>query len=158
MVYELLLFLHLGGVLALATGVGTSLACKSMAVRVGSPSAVLALLRTASVSVHKVAMPGSFVLLGAGIGLVLASHGAYEFHEPWILGAIALWIASAWVGVRMHAPRSRVARELAQELVDRGEVVTGRLRSAIRDGRPASVLDTVLLVGMVVLMVFKPGQ
>ncbi len=155
---DLLLFAHLGGLLALTAGVGTSLACKSMAMRVGSPWAVLALLRTASVAVHRCAMPGSLVLLAAGVGLVLVSHGAYRFHEPWIVGAILLWIASAFVGVRLHAPRSRAARELATQLAERGEPVTGRLRAIIRDGRPASVLDTLLLVGMVALMVFKPGQ
>jgi len=157
-VYELLLFVHLTGVLMLAAGVGASLACKSMAMRVGSPAAVLALLGTARGAVHRCAMPGSIVLLIAGVGLVLASNDVYELHEPWILGAIALWIASAFVGVRMHAPRSRAARDLATELHERGEPVTARLRAHIRDGRPASLLDTALLVGMVAVMVFKPGH
>ncbi len=156
--YELLLFIHLGGVLALTAGVGASLACKSMAMRVGSPAAVLALLETARSAVKRLAMPGSVVLLAAGVGLVLDSNGVYELHEPWILGAIALWIASGFVGVRMHAPRSRAARELAVALDERGEPVTGRLRALIREGRPASLLDTALLVGMVALMVFKPGH
>lgn len=155
--FELMLFLHLGGVLALAAGVGASLACKSMSLRVDSPAAVLALLGTAGMAVHRCAMPGSIFLLVAGVGLVHASNGAYELHEPWIIGAIVLWVASAFVGVRMHAPRSREARALATDLEQRGELVTKELRAVIRAGWPASLLDTALLVGMVALMVFKPG-
>lgn len=153
---EALLFLHLGGALALAAGVGTSLACKSMAMRVGSPHAVLALLECASTAVKRVAMPASLVLLGAGVGLVAVSNGGYRIHEPWIIGAIVLWTASAVVGVKLHAPRSRAARELARTLIEHDERVTGRLRAIVREGRPASILDTALLVGMVALMVFKP--
>ena len=129
--YELLLFLHLIGVLALTAGVGASLACKSMSVRVDSPTAVLALLGTARAAVHRCAMPGSIVLLFAGVGLVLESNGVYELHEPWIVGAVVLWIGSAIVGVRMHAPRSRAARALAADLHRRDELVAERLLSLI---------------------------
>jgi hypothetical protein len=78
--------------------------------------------------------------------------------EPWILGAFALWFGSAIVGIRLHAPRSRQARALAAELAASDAPITGRLRSLVRGGLPASLLDTALLAGMVALMVFKPGS
>ncbi len=155
--YELFLFTHLVGLLTLTAGVGASLACKLAAGRAGSGAAVLALLTTAKVAVQRCAMPGSFLLLASGIGLVANSHGAWSMAEPWILGAIALWCASAVIGIRLHAPRSRLARELASELAAVNAPVTGRLRALVRDGMPASLLDTALLAAMVALMVFKPG-
>jgi Predicted integral membrane protein (DUF2269) len=154
---ELFLFAHLTGLLALTAGVGASLACKLAAGRTGSAAAVLALLTTANGAVRRCAMPGSFLLLASGIGLVASSHGAWSMTEPWILGAIVLWFASAFVGIRLHAPRSRRARELAIELAVRRAPVTGQLRALVRDGMPASILDTALLGAMVALMVFKPG-
>jgi hypothetical protein len=155
--YELLLFAHLAGLMLLVGGVGTSLACKVRAGREGSAAAVLALLETARVAVSRVAMPGSLVLIGAGVGLVAQSNGAWSITEPWIAGAMLLWVLSALVGVRLHAPRSREARALARELAAEGLPVTGRLRAVVRGGRAASGLDVALLVGMVALMVFKPG-
>ena len=155
--YELLLFAHLAGLLLLVAGVGASIACKARAAREGSAAAVLALLETARASVSRIAMPGSLLLLAAGVGLVARSGGAWSYGEPWIVGAVALWLASAVVGVRLHAPRSRMARELAAELAAAGQPVTGRLRVAVRGGRAASALDVALLAGMVALMVFKPG-
>lgn len=155
--YETFLFLHLGGLLLLTAGVGASLACKLAAGRAGSGAAVLALLQTANVAVRRCGMPGSFLLLASGIGLVGASKGAWSMAEPWIGGAVALWVASAVVGIKLHGPRSREARALAAELAEAGAPVTGRLRALVRGGLPASLLDTALLAGMVALMVFKPG-
>lgn len=155
--YELLLLVHLGGLLLLVGGVGASIACKARAGREGSAAAIVALLETARVAVMRVAMPASFLLLVAGVGLVAASHGAYSLTEPWIVGAVALWIASAIVGARLHAPRTREALELARELAASDARVTGRLRAVIRGGRAASLLDVALLAGMVALMVVKPG-
>ncbi|MCW2920790.1 MAG: putative integral rane protein [Thermoleophilia bacterium] len=155
---EVLLFAHLAGLLALTAGVGASLACKLAAARAGSAAAVLALLTTANGAVRRCAMPGSFLLLASGIGLVAVSHGAWSMTEPWILGAIALWFASAVVGIRLHAPRSRLARELTADLAATDAPVSGRVRSLVRGGLPASLLDTALLAAMVALMVFKPGS
>jgi hypothetical protein len=156
-VREAFLFLHLTGLLALTGGVGASLACKLAAGRTGSAAAMLALLGTAQAAVRRCALPGSFLLLASGAGLVGVSNGAWSMGEPWIVGAVVLWVASAIVGARLHAPRSRAARELAAELAAADSPVTGRLRAIVRGGLPASLLDTALLAGMVALMVFKPG-
>ena len=155
---EVFLFVHLAGLLTLTAGVGASLACKLAAGRAGSAAAVVVLLATAGGAVRRCALPGSFLLLASGIGLVAVSHGAWSMADPWILGAIALWFASAFVGIRLHAPRSRLVRELASELAATGEPVSGRVRALIREGLPASLLDTALLGAMVALMVFKPGS
>lgn len=155
---EVFLFVHLGGLLTLTAGVGASLACKLAAGRADSPDAVLTLLATARGAVQRCALPGSFLLLASGIGLVAVSQGAWSMADPWVLGAIALWCGSAFIGVRLHAPRSRRARELAGELAATGATVSTQLREVVRGGMPASLLDTALLGGMVALMVFKPGS
>lgn len=156
--WGLLLFLHVGGVLLLTAGVGASLACKSMALRVKSPHAVLALLAAARRATKYCMMPGSILLLASGAALVVKSDGAYEFHELWITGAVLLWIASSVVGVVLHAPRAKAANLHANELADSGRDTDDELRGIIRRGIPASALDTLLLLGMVALMIFKPGS
>lgn len=155
---EAFLFAHLAGLLALTAGVGASLACKLAAGRTGSAAAVLALLETAHGAVRRCALPGSFLLLASGIGLVAASHDAWSMTEPWIVGAFALWCGSAVVGIRLHAPRSRRTRALAADLAATGAPVTGHLRALVRGGMPATMLDSALLAAMVALMVFKPGS
>lgn len=141
----------------LVAGVGASIACKAAALRSSSPQVVHELLQTAMRSVRAVSMPGSFVLLASGLGLVHASNGWYSLTEPWIIGAIMAWLASAAVGMWLHAPRGRAARQLAGSLAADGAVVSDALVELIRGGRLATALDTALLALMVTLMVFKPG-
>lgn len=156
--HDLLLFIHLGGLLALTAGVGASLACKVAAARTDSPAALLALMSTAHGAVRRCALPGSLLLLASGAGLVATSRGAWTMGEPWVVAALAMWAASAVVGIRLHAPRSRVVREQATELRDLGQPVPEQLRAVVRGGMPASLLDTALLAAMVAVMVFKPGS
>lgn len=153
-----MLFAHISGVLILTAGVGASIACKIMATKTTSPSTALTLLTTASVSVRYCSTPGSFLLIITGVGLVHATNGAYPLSSPWIAYAVAMWIASAFVGIFMHAPRSKAVRKLASELIDKNSDVTDELRTMIRKGTPASLIDTALLIGMVAVMIFKPGQ
>jgi len=152
-----LLLLHLMGMMLLVAGVGASIACKAAAARSSSPRVAHELLQTATRSIRMLSMPGSFLLLFAGLWLVHASHGWYSMTDPWIVGAIAAWIASAVVGIRLHAPRSRNSRRVALTLEAAGATTTGELGDLIRGGRFASALDVALLLLMVTLMVFKPG-
>ncbi|MCB0878673.1 MAG: DUF2269 family protein [Thermoleophilia bacterium] len=152
-----LLLLHLMGMMLLVAGVGASIACKAAALRSSSPQVIHELLRTASRSVRLLSMPGSYLLLLAGLGLVYRSHGWYSMSDAWIVGAIVAWLASAAVGIWLHAPRSRTARALASSLAADGAPASAELRDLIRGGRLASALDFALLLTMVTLMVFKPG-
>ena len=104
------LLLHLIGMMLLVAGVGASIACKAAALRSSSPHVVHELLQIASRSVRLLSMPGSYLLLVTGLWLVQASHGGYSMTDPWIVGAITAWLASAVLGIRLHAPRSRAAR------------------------------------------------
>ncbi len=75
--YETFLFAHLLGLLALTAGVGASLACRLAAGRAGSSTAVLALMTVAATAVRRCALPGSFLLLASGVGLVGSSNGTW---------------------------------------------------------------------------------
>ena len=149
--------MHLMGMMLLVAGVGASVACKAAALRSSSPQAVHDLLQTATRSVHVLSIPGSFLLLFAGFGLVSASHGGYTTTEPWIVGAMGAWLASAAIGMLLHAPRGRAARQLARALADQGAAASDELADLIRGGRLVSALDMAVLLMMVALMVFKPG-
>lgn len=154
---QTLLLLHLTGLMLLVAGVGASIACKAAALRSPSPLVIHELLQTATRSVRVLSMPGSYLLLVTGLWLVQASHGGYSITAPWIVGAIAAWLASAVVGIWLHAPRSRAARQLALALAADGAAASNELGNLIRGGRLASTLDVTLLALMVTLMVFKPG-
>lgn len=153
---EIFLFLHIASVLALAAGVGVSVFCKVAVRGVTDTRAARALLATASGGIRTIGLPASLAMIATGVALVAAYDGAYEYHEPWIVGALVLWLGSAVVGARMHAPRSRAINARLDELEAAGSDVDADLLALVRGGRAASILDTLLLAGMVGFMVFKP--
>jgi hypothetical protein len=78
---------------------------------------------------------GGLGTLVLGIWLAL-DLDQYEFWDGWVLGAIALWVVATGLGVR--------ARIGAEEL----------------DARQATTmhwLRTVAIVGLLILMIWKPG-
>ncbi|MEO6866464.1 MAG: DUF2269 family protein [Gaiellales bacterium] len=153
---ETLLFLHIGSVMVLAAAVGVSVYCKAIAIRTASATAARALLVAAGGAIRLLGLPASLVMILTGALLVQHANGAWRYDEPWIVGAMVLWLASAVVGARMHAPRSRAARAHLDKLETADEPVDDTLRQIVRSGRLASVLDTAFLAGMVAFMVFKP--
>ena len=71
------------------------------------------------------------------LGIWLALHlDEYDFFDGWILGAILLWVVATALGVR--------ARIGAEDLDERRARVMHWLR-------------TVAIVGLLVLMIWKPG-
>lgn len=153
---EAFLFLHITSVLVLAAGVGVSVYCKLAVRGVTEVAAARTLLATAGGAIRAIGMPASFAMIFTGMLLVWNSDGGFEYHEPWIVGALTLWVASALVGVFMHAPRAKRIKAHLATLEAAGKDVDAELQAIVRGGRPASALDTLLLAGMVAFMVFKP--
>lgn len=154
-----LVVVHGAAAVAFLLAVCGSAACKLLARGCDSPARTLRLLVTSGRLVSRVAMPASALLLATGIGLVAGSRGAFSPLDPWIVGALALWAASAVVGVRVHGPRKRSLATMAGDLAERGVTSDPSLRDEAGRLLPVAVtlVDPSLAVGMLWLMVQRPG-
>lgn len=146
--YEVLLFGHILGV---AVWVGGSIMLGFISSRVeksGDAQYRAKFAQSAGV-VGPVIGVSALLVLGTGIGMVLES--AVELSETWVWLGLALFGLSAIVGGLYFAPASNkivAALEGGQiEEADRRAKTFNRV----------SMIDTLLLLVIVALMVFKPG-
>jgi uncharacterized membrane protein len=147
--YEVLLFIH---ILAAMVWVGGSIMLFIVTGRVdrtGDAQFRARFMTTAAV-VGPVIGASSFVVLGAGIWMVL-ERDAIELSQTWIWLALILFGVTAIGGLAYFGPASkRIVAALE----------AGQMEEADRRARTfslASRLDTLLLLVIVGLMVFKPG-
>ncbi|HLA17350.1 MAG TPA: DUF2269 family protein [Candidatus Limnocylindrales bacterium] len=98
----------------------------------------------------RIANPAYIVVLITGIAMVLL--GAYSFETGWIAVSIALYVATALMGILAFAPAIR--RQLAEAEVDpTSEAYT----AAARRSTILGLATTALAVVIVILMVGKPS-
>jgi uncharacterized membrane protein len=128
----------------------------TLAIRAERPSESAFLLRLV-----RVTLPVIFVGVAGTLvfGLWLWHERSYPFGETWIWISLALWVvANALGGIGgRHQERSR---ELAERLAAEGDAPNGELRALLRDprGTAVSYLAGAATVGILVLMIWKPGS
>ena len=155
--YDWLLFLHM---LAAFAMVGSAVVFTILTVvlwNVDRPATAVALFGVARPAGVLVAIGGMGTLI---FGIWLAIYlDAYHPWDGWILGALALWAVAGGAGGRTGkhytAAQKLAERLLAQERRDGSGELAAALRAPL-----ALVLQgvTVLaLVGLLALMVYKPG-
>ena len=148
MTYEVQLFLHILGV---SVWVGGSIMLgfvSSKIERTGDAQYRARFAQSAAV-VGPLIGVSALLVLGTGIGMVLES--AVELSETWVWLGLALFGLSAVVGGAYFGPASN-------KIV--AALESGQLEEADRRAKTfnlVSRLDTLLLVVIVGLMVFKPG-
>jgi hypothetical protein len=113
--------------------------------RIGDPAAILVQV-------------GSVTALLVGIWLAIRLP---EYHpwDLWLIGAYILWIAAGAFGGLSGAAYERI-RKRARELVAEGSLEpSAELREALRttNGRLFHALTSLSILGILVLMIFKPG-
>ena len=153
--YEWLLFLHVLSAFALVAAL-VVLAAAVLGAR-GSErpdgeAAFSALTRPAT-TVFSVA--GLAVLV---LAICLAFEADYGLDEAWIIAAIVLWLIAAGTGERVGRPSGRTRGRAPAPAAGAG--AAGRAPdTAVRERRAALLLAVaaVSVLGMLVLMVFKPG-
>lgn len=155
--YEWLMMIHVtGAFLYLGGGVAAGV-LNLRAWHAERPSEVLLLYRLIS----RVALPaiGIGAVTTLVIGLWLVHHAGYSYGTFWVWAAIVLWVAAGALGSRGGRYQERTSTE-ARRLVDSGDAMTPELRALVRDplGNALSYSSGVLLVLILVLMVWKPGQ
>jgi uncharacterized membrane protein len=106
-------------------------------------------IRTVRMIDSRIANPAYIVLLVTG--LLMVAGGVVSLTEGWILAALALYVATAVIGVALFAPAIR--RQLAEAERD---VTSQSYRAAAARSTAVGIVTTVLVLLIVVLMVTKP--
>jgi uncharacterized membrane protein len=147
--YEVLLFVH---IVAVAVWVGGSIMLAFISSRIERTGDVNYRARFAKSAgiVGPVIGVSAALVLASGIWMVLDSD-AIELSQTWVWLGLALFIVSGVVGAAYFAPASdRIIRALE----------AGQVQEADRRARTFNLVsrfDTLLLLVILGLMVFKPG-
>ena len=112
----------------------------------------------------KVAEIFVYVAAFMGFGLSGMSDKVYPVKAPWVMGSLLLWVV--WVGLWHSVVRPGTRRMLAAErelsaqsgAVDPEDQRVALIEATGRKLMPVYTVLNLLVVGAVVLMVFKPGQ
>lgn len=151
--YELIVFIH---VAAAILWVGGGLYGHIVGVRLASGSndqATAGFVTQVEWSGLRVFTPASLVVLGAGIYMVI-DNDAWEFSQTWVWLSLAIYAGSFLLGAAYLGPTSgKLGKVLAEKGPSDPEYKTmlSRLLTVSR-------VDTLLLLAIVFLMVFKPGS
>jgi uncharacterized membrane protein len=147
--YEVLLFVHILGV---AVWVGGSIMLAFVSARIqgtGDAAFRARFARSAGV-VGPVIGISAALILASGLWMVV-DNDAIELSQLWVWLSLALFLLSGIVGAVYFAPASnRIIEALEQERIEEADRRAGSFNLISR-------LDTLLLVVIVGLMVFKPG-
>jgi uncharacterized membrane protein len=155
--YDWLLVLHVLAAFAMVAAAVLFTALVVALRRAERPSQLVALYRIARPAEALVAV-GSVGTLVFGIWLAIYLD---EYHpwDPWIVGALALWIANGAAGSPV-GKHFRAARDRALERVRAGDdAPDATLEATLSAGRPLllHLVSVAALLGILVLMIFKPG-
>jgi uncharacterized membrane protein len=144
---SLLLLVH---VLAAIVAVGANLTYAIWFRAAGTDQVRLVfVIRTVRMIDSRIANPAYIVLLVTG--LLMVAGGVVSLTAGWILAALALYVATAVIGIAFFAPAIR--RQLAEAERD---VSSESYRAAAVRSTRLGILTTVLVLSIVALMVTKP--
>ena len=149
------MFFHLLGAFSLVAGTIVAGVAFETARRREAPAEIALLLGLSRIGVLLVAL-GTLLVLGFGLWLV--DLGDWGYGAGWVDAAIGLFVAAVVLG-GIGGQRPKRARKLAHRLASEGAPASAELR-ALLDNRAAlavNYLSALLLLGVLLLMVFKPG-
>jgi uncharacterized membrane protein len=91
-----------------------------------------------------------------GVALILVRRWDF-FGTPWLVTAVALYVALTVVAVVAYAPAFRRQSALAARVAEGDQAAEADYREASRRARTFGIVTTVLTLAVVVLMVTKPA-
>jgi hypothetical protein len=146
------LFLKLLHIMLAITAVGANLTYGVWFARANlNPAFAPVALRGIKFMDDWIANPAYFLMLPTGLAMVWL--GAATFSAHWVQWSLGLWVAAVGAGVLGYSPALRAQIRA----VDRGGIASPEARRlGVRGYVWAGVLG-VLVVGILVLMVFKPA-
>jgi uncharacterized membrane protein len=155
--YDWLLFLHITGAFLLTGGVIVTGTFSIAAQFRERPSEIALLLGLGRFAVIAIGI-GAVMTLVFGLWLVSEAPYGYGFGEAWVIAAIVLWVVGLAMGGQ-GGSREKQTEELAAKLAAEGDRPSAELRARLRD--PVTLVlsygGLVTIIGVLVLMVWKPG-
>jgi uncharacterized membrane protein len=156
--YEVLLFLHLVGVLLIFAGDSIALGLAALGTARTRSTAVIAWSIRAQITAVRVGtLPGGVIAVIFGSWLVTETH--HEFGDAWVSASFGLVIATVAIGLGVLLPhRQRVLRE-AETQVESGVTESEELRRSFvtTPWAIATLFEVGADVAFLYLMVFRPG-
>jgi uncharacterized membrane protein len=151
---DVALFFHLLGALLFVSGIVLAGAAFEAARRRERPAEIALLLGLTRIGVVLVGV-GTLLLLGFGLWLVHLGH--FGYGAGWVDAAIALFVVALALGAA-GGRRPKEARRLAVKLAAQGSPASAELRALLNDrlSLAANYASAALVLGILVLMVFKP--
>jgi uncharacterized membrane protein len=148
--------LHVSGAFFLVSGSVTAGVLNVLAGRAERPSESALLLRLIRIAVIVIGIGAASTLI---FGIWLWHRQGYGIGTFWIWASLVLWVvANALGGIGgKHQERTR---KLAEQLAAGGDAMTDELRALLRDrrGNALSWVAGVATIGILVLMLWKPGS
>ena len=128
----------------------------ALAIRAERPSETARLLKLVRKTLPVIGLGVAGTLL---FGIWLWHHDGYGLGAAWIWASLVLWVIANALG-GLGGRHQEKARELAERLAAAGDTSNDELRALLRDpkGTTISWLAGVATLGILVLMVWKPGS
>jgi len=150
-----LLMLHISAAFFLVGGSVAAGVLNVLAIRADRPSEAAQLL-----GLVRRSLPFIFVGVGGTLvfGIWLWHEKGYGIDSWWIWGSLVLWVAANALG-GIGGRHQAKGREEAEKLAAAGDTMTTELRALLRDprGNAPSYLAGLATIGILVLMIWKPG-
>jgi uncharacterized membrane protein len=154
--YRLLFAIHILAIIAAFGPLFTSRMLNHQAIkRTGEDARVFASIPVAVTT--RISMPAFIVAVLAGLGLVGASKDLYKFSQSWVSYAFSLVLVIALVYYFLLRPAQNRLVAAVQSGTPEEHATDANIRSAKATGAAATGLIHLCMVGLVLLMVWKPG-
>lgn len=150
-----ILFAHILAAFALFAGLSITTVSWHIAGNRPRPSEIALVLRLSRVGALTLSASTVLVL---GFGLWLVELGGYSLTDGWIISALILLLVAVSAGT-LGGQRPKKARAMAERLAEDNGAVPVELQKLLDDHTSAALnyLAAACMLGIVFLMVFKPG-
>jgi uncharacterized membrane protein len=151
-----LLMLHVTAAFFFVGGSVAAAILNTLAVRAERPSETAYLLRLVRVTLPVIGVGVAGTLI---FGIWLWHEQHFSLGAAWIWISLVLWVLANALG-GIGGRHQGKARELAERLAAAGDATTDELRALLRDrkGNAISWLAGVATLGILVLMIWRPGS
>ena len=151
-----LLMLHVTAAFFFVGGSVAAAILNTLAVRAERPSETAYLLRLVRVTLPVIGVGVAGTLI---FGIWLWHEQHFSLGAAWIWISLVLWVLANALG-GIGGRHQEKARKLAERLAAAGDATTDELRALLRDrkGNAISWLAGVATVGILVLMIWRPGS
>jgi len=151
-----LLALHITAGFFFVGGSVAAAILNTLAIKAAKPSETAFLLRLVRRTLPVIGLGVAGTLL---FGIWLWHQLHFGLGATWIWASLVLWVASSALG-GLGGRHQEHARKLAEQLAAAGDATTDELRAILRDpkGNAVSWLAGLATIGILVLMIWKPGS